>query len=246
MSGPGGWIMDIARPAQRGLRRVFSHRVDRYLGVNTAEEQTADLAGYHHIDARFAIRPFGWTSCWRVLRQLRPSGSDIFLDIGCGAGRMVCAAARAGFQSAIGIEIEPEMVAIARQNLRRLREPHAPAVILEADAAQYAIPDEVGVIFLYNPFGGALLDQVIANIVASVARRPRRVVIAYANPVEHERIATGYGLRSSGRMHLAWRPGADWRRTQAVQFYEVEIPGPKQRSVDTRSDPLPVGRLSQD
>ena len=223
MSSPGGLVMSIARPAQRRLRQTFSRRVDRYLNGDAVEEEMADLAGYYSPETRFAVRPFGWTSCWRVLKRLRSPDSDVFLDIGCGAGRMVCTAAREGYQSVIGVEIAPEMAEIARRNATRLRGPHAHCTIVEADASQYMIPDDVTAIFLYNPFGGALLDQVIANIVASARRVPRRVVIAYANPTEHERIASGHGLRSIRRMHLAWRPGADWRRTQATQFYEVDL-----------------------
>lgn len=247
MSLPGGWVMSVARPTQRRLRQAYSRRVDRYLGVDTVEEETADLAGYHAPEKRFAVRPFGWTSCWRVLDRLRPSGSDIFLDIGCGAGRMVCAAARAGYRSVIGVEITPEMAAIARRNVAVLRGPHAPCAIVEADASQYTIPDDVSAVFLYNPFGGALLDKVISNIVASVQRVPRRVVVAYANPIEHERVAFDHGLRSTRRMHLAWRPGADWRRTQAIHFYEVDLDRTSGRQqANTRSGALPVGSLGKD
>jgi hypothetical protein len=61
--------------------------------------------------------------------------------------------------------------------------------------------------------------------------------VAYANPIEHEHIVQSSHLHATARLQLAWRPGWDWNRTQAVQFYEVR---PAESSVG------PASQLSAD
>ena len=46
--------------------------------------------------------------------------------------------------------------------------------------------------------------------------------IVYANPREHDLIASMERFREAGRLWTSWRPGTEWRRTQMVRFYEVQ------------------------
>ena len=209
----------FARNAQRRLRRSFSAAVDRHLQVTTVEE---DVGRILHMDKDdwLTLRPLGWLACWLVLHRLgQEAKRGTFVDIGCGVGRMVCAAARHGYRRTVGIEILPELAAIAQDNIGRLREPHGPCEIVSADATTWPIPDDTTVIFLYNPFAGEAMDSLLRQLRDSIARAPRQVTIAYANPVEHDRIGAAYGLTPTSRMHFSWRPTTAWRRTQAVQLY---------------------------
>lgn len=211
----------FVRPIQLRTRRTLSAIVDRYLGITTTDEDVANRFGYEIGAFRRKSRALGWTSCFRILRQLPSSPDDVFLDLGCGAGRMTCTAARQRYARVIGIDIAPEFATLARENVATLRRPHARCEIVQADAATYTVPDDVTVIFLYNPFQGAILESALGRVIESYDRRPREIVVAYANPVEHERVSAGSRLRPLHRLQLAWRPTEEWRRTQAVQLYEV-------------------------
>jgi len=75
---------------------------------------------------------------------------------------------------------------------------------------QYQIPDDVTVVYMYNPFRGSTFDAVIAKLITSVEQRPRTVRLIYLNPKEHDRLmATGrFRLeRTAGRLRLS-RDGA--------------------------------------
>jgi precorrin-6B methylase 2 len=215
----------FVRPAQLGLRRRFSGLVDNCLGVVTTDELVANHLGYDVNTFRLTWRAWGWTSCWRVLRWLPHGKRDVLLDIGCGAGRITCAAALLGYKRVIGIDIAPDFAALARRNLGRLRFARAHSEIVQADATSYRVPDDITVVFLYNPFGGDVLDAALERVFESFDRAPRDIVVAYANPKEHARISQSPRLHDIGRKHVSWRPDPEWLRTQAVQFYKVVAAG---------------------
>ena len=151
-----------------------------------------------HTAAYIDLREFGITdpSCHlyngtnyrrfpEMLRQIeiRP-GEDVFLDFGSGMGRVVIMAARYPFRKVIGVEVVPELDQIARENVRRSLT-HLRCQDIElclTDARTYAIPPEVSVIYLWNPFGPDILDRVLENIHQSVRTSPREVRILYFTP----------------------------------------------------------------
>lgn len=94
------------------------------------------------------------------------------------------AASEYPFGRAIGVELVPELARFARANLAagrdRLRA--GEVTVVTADAADYEIPDEVTVLYMFSPFGGQVFATVIGNVVASLERRPRALVLIYAHP----------------------------------------------------------------
>jgi predicted RNA methylase len=122
----------------------------------------------------------------------------------------------------IGIEIDERLCALAERNARRLRRHAIRPEIVCADAAKYRVPDDVTVVFLYNPFSGEVLKTALTRVLESFDRAPRRLRLAYGNPREHELIVSMRRFRTADRIWLSWRPEAEWHRTKVVQFYEVE------------------------
>jgi SAM-dependent methyltransferase len=51
------------------------------------------------------------------LAKIRPG--DVVYDLGCGDGRIVVEAARRGAKKAVGVDIDPERIAEARENVRK-------------------------------------------------------------------------------------------------------------------------------
>jgi len=60
-----------------------------------------------------------WTVVDAMLRIIRPTKDDLMYDLGCGDGRIVIAAARDYGCRAIGVEIKPSRVDLARRNAFR-------------------------------------------------------------------------------------------------------------------------------
>lgn len=108
-----------------------------------------------------------------------------FLDVGCGMGRVLAVAAAFGFEKIYGVDLSPTMVADAEAQTA-LQQPHHPNIVFaieEANAAHYNVPNDVGVIFLFNPFDHTVMEPFVARLKNQLISKPRPLKILYANPV---------------------------------------------------------------
>ena len=132
--------------------------------------------------------PVGQAEALLDASPLKPERAT-FVDLGAGMGRVVLLAARRPFRAVIGVEISPALVEIARENLAHVRDPQRVArdvKIVRADARGYRFPRGDLVVFLYNPFRGPVLDDVLVNLRAAGERR--EIVLLYHTPVERTTI----------------------------------------------------------
>ena len=115
-----------------------------------------------------------------MLRILKPEPQDVFCDIGCGMGRILCVAARTPVKKCLGVELLEPLCQIAQQNGTRLRGRKASIQIVCRDAATADL-SEGTIYFLFNPFGPETLRDTLENIRGSLSRNPRAIRIAYYN-----------------------------------------------------------------
>src|SRR5262249_20308841 len=83
---------------------------------------------------------------WKVLRGSRLPAEGAFLDLGCGKGRTLILAAEYGYRRVLGVEFSSLLCDIAQSNLQRYAERSrrgAELQVVNADAAEYPIPDDV-------------------------------------------------------------------------------------------------------
>jgi SAM-dependent methyltransferase len=173
-------------------------------------------------NSSFAVRPCAWLTLWRVFRHLRITADDVILDVGSGVGRAVLVASLFPFRRIIGLEISEPMHQQAGANLASFRQGHhSPIELVLGDATTYELPDDVTVIFMYNPFAGQVFRLWLTRLIASLDRKPRRVRLGYVNPVEHD------CLMSTGRCNFVGqfrglRPTREWARTVSTHFYDLD------------------------
>ncbi len=185
---------------------------ERRLGTETDEWVELTELGLPSKE-RLRYQPSAWWTLPRVLRRSEVSPADVFIDFGCGKGRMVLEAALLyRFARVVGVELSPDLSAIARGNVarnrRRLKTPRVEIAV--SDVLEYPIPDDVTIAFLANPFTGSIFGHVITELLASVDRSPRRLRIVYCVPVEEgillqtgriRRVASARSLWSRRRVH---------------------------------------------
>lgn len=179
--------------ALRGARRALDvSLIERARGVPREAAGTIwlDQLGYAG-EHRKSYAP----SPWRVLERMLPVDevdlADVFLDFGCGIGRIVLQAAeRYPFETVLGVELVPQLADSARalltRNQHRLR--CRQWQIATADALDYPIPDDVTVAYFYDPFTGPVFDAVLSRLETSLERNPRRLRFLYLTPTEASRI----------------------------------------------------------
>ena len=178
----------------RPLRLWRERRLDRRLHLDTRADGEAlkmfpggTATSVYNDGVGYAPTPLNHLQ--NLLLQL-PIGdpSDFaFVDLGCGKGRTLFVAAQHGFRPVIGVELNPRLAEIARSNVRAFAEA-APSQqcavgVFCGDAVTYEFPPTPTVVFLFNPFGADTLRGVLANLERSLARVPRRVLVAYFNAV---------------------------------------------------------------
>jgi len=213
------WL--LARWLYRRARALGSQAVDAALGVRTTIDPPRGPADDY--DPRVSM-PTGWLTLYRVFRRLDVGPDDVVVDIGSGTGRALLIASRFPFRRVIGVEREEAAYRQAEANLARCRlRPRAPVELVRSDVLDYRLPDDVTVVFLYNPFVGRPFHHVVEALLASVDRVPRRVRVAYVNPKEQAHLAATGRFRLAARLR-GLRPGRDWARSLATHIYEVEPP----------------------
>lgn len=110
----------------------------------------------------------------RVVDHAPVGGHDVFVDIGSGVGRAAAFVHLLTGASAIGLEIQPRLVVSARALSARLLASRIPSI--EGDATKLAGFITVGtVFFLYCPFSGERLEQVLAGLEPIARTRTIRV-----------------------------------------------------------------------
>ena len=111
-----------------------------------------------------------------------PLEGATFVDLGCGKGRTLFVAARRPFARVLGVEVNPGLARVARENLARIGMDGlacADVEIAEADVIAFAPPPGDLVVYLYNPFDEVILRPIVERL-ANVT--DARVAIVYYAP----------------------------------------------------------------
>ena len=110
--------------------------------------------------------------------------NKVFLDIGSGKGRALVLAAEAGFKKVIGVEYASELNDMAHVNIEKVRArfPNTEFVLNEGDALTYDIPEEVDVIYLFNPFDEEAVRGLLKKV-KPVFDSSRPAHLVYVHPI---------------------------------------------------------------
>jgi SAM-dependent methyltransferase len=109
-----------------------------------------------------------------------------FVDLGSGKGRTLLMASEYPFLRIVGVELLPALHQIAQENLARYKSESQKCFALEAvcgDAANFSLPAEPLVLYLFNPLPESGLRRVMANLDSSLRAHPRAVYVLYHNPL---------------------------------------------------------------
>jgi len=121
-------------------------------------------------------------ACLRWLERRVFPGARV-LDYGCGSGILTIAAVKLGAGEAVGVDIDPEALAAARENAALNR---APARFLDAHAPLDFSADLVVANILANPL------EVLAPLLAGHCRSGGRIALAGLLEAQGERVARAY------------------------------------------------------
>jgi len=120
----------------------------------------------------------------KIMAHFKISPDDAIVDFGCGKGGILINLSKYPFAKIAGVEIDPELAEIARENIRKLRIRNVEIVC--CDAADFNRLNEFNYLYFFDPFPAVVMRDVIRNIEKSIAEKPRKVTIIYLNPSCHD------------------------------------------------------------
>lgn len=126
----------------------------------------------------------------RELHPVAPIERTVFLDIGAGKGRAMFLASEYPFLRVEGIELNPTLASIARNNIAIWGESQqstmlSPLEFHEADATRSPLPHEPILAHLFHPFEDLLLRRFLRHVETELTVHPRPFDLFYVN-AEHE------------------------------------------------------------
>jgi len=115
--------------------------------------------------------------------------NNVFIDYGCGKGRALFCAEYNGFNKLVGVELDKELVAEAKENLRSYskKRPESSFDLVCINALDYKIPNEASVFYFFNPFSESILKKVTEAILESYKTNKRKILVIYLNP-QHKNV----------------------------------------------------------
>ena len=191
--GKGAW--EVARdclPSRRRLRYGdldfdWDYRVDTTwsnIPLRTRIREVLAGRGYQPSDP----------STFHEIMSCLPIGfyQFTFVDLGSGKGRALLMASDYPFRRIVGVELLPELHAIAQANIRKYTSERQQCRKFElhcADARDFQLPPQPLVIFVFESFPEDILRDVIARIERALSKAPRKIFLVYQNPVSEAVIA---------------------------------------------------------
>jgi hypothetical protein len=188
----------------------------------------------------------------RMLSLAQTNGEDLVMDLGSGDGRIVIAAAKTYGAHGVGVELDPDLVAAARVNARRVGVEQLTRFV-NADVLKTDLSGASVVTAYLLPW---LMDALQPKFLAELAPGTRIVSHAFPmsgwEPDETEsirltgayegRTATIYYWVVPAQARGSWRavrPEGDWRLEIGQNFQQIDVRG----AIDDKPFRAPNARL---
>jgi SAM-dependent methyltransferase len=138
----------------------------------------------------------------KIISNFNITSDDAIVDFGCGKGGILISLAKYPFSKITGVEISPELVAIAKNNIKKLNIKNVE--IACCDAAEFKQLNEYNYFYFFDPFPCGVMEEVVKNIEKSIIDRPRKTTIIYLNPYCHDLIESSvFFSKTTELLHFA-------------------------------------------
>lgn len=120
------------------------------------------------------------------LGQTGLKNKDVSLiDIGCGEGRILNFGMLLNFKEVFGIELDETAYKKAIENCEKMKSKgYTTAFHIEhMDAALYDLPQNINVVYLFNPFREKTMESIVEKVVAQVNKFKTPIYVIYCVPV---------------------------------------------------------------
>lgn len=207
-------------------KRLLTKAFDAAYGISTIESRSwygqfrdtsffGDSQGTGQID---------YLNLILLRRSLQLRSTDVFFDIGCGSGRLVCVMARKPLAKVVGIEYLEPLSRAAQRNAIKLRGRKSEIQIIRGDAAKADLTE--GTVYcMFNPFGPSTMKAVLESIRQSLNLAPRSIKILYYHPVLSDILDRAEWLQRRESIVFLGEYSATIWQSSVTQFRNPEAQG---------------------
>lgn len=164
---------------------IKDHNYENKFGIETSE-----LYYYKDDISEFrdgqAYHPTAYYLLEKMIANMEFHCDDVFVDLGCGKGRVVLFLALQNLKKVIGIELHKDLANAAKSNMTKMKSKlNTPVEIINKDATNFNL-ENCTIFFLNNPFGYKTMEKIIGNINKSLLTNPRKIKILYRHPYSQD------------------------------------------------------------
>lgn len=174
--------MDGGRPKfNYMIKRSRDYAVDWYYHVKTTKPVKLKE---HDNKINYMYEPLPYKELDNLFRKYPFTKEDVFIDIGCGKGRVLLEASLHGCLNIYGIDISKELIACAENNLKKYQKKKAEMQyqLLCMNAKDFTFLSDINKVFIYNPFHIKILIRVLKALAHSIEENPREVMLFLGGP----------------------------------------------------------------
>jgi SAM-dependent methyltransferase len=122
---------------------------------------------------------------WQLSNPAHAIEEYTFIDFGCGKGRAALLASELCFHEVVGVELNPNLAAIAQANVElwiAAGKAKCPIGIACGDALDLEWPNGPCLVYLYNPFGEQVMRRLAQKMKTHFSGRPGDLEVIYQKP----------------------------------------------------------------
>jgi cyclopropane fatty-acyl-phospholipid synthase-like methyltransferase len=163
-------ILDMGVKMKRIINKISSIYWEYYFGVSTRGvcHSSADKFGATWYSTQ------SYRSIYKILDRVKMSPEDVFVDVGCGLGRVLCCASRYKLKNVIGIEYDRDLANNALANVQKVMKNKrcGPIEVINKSAQEYDY-ENVSIAYLFNPFGHETMKLFLDKLTSAWCNRKK-------------------------------------------------------------------------
>lgn len=169
--------MELNILRQMSVGDISDNDWDKRLGIDTGDEDYIMPDRQMDSDDMLYL-PTPYIRLAQLFMFLKKEGlinsKEVFVDIGCGKGRILLMAILAGLKHVVGVDVDGNVLNVANKNLNKFMSQIDSSTLFEGDILSYKPTNET-IFYLYFPFSHDKARALLNNIKDSLIENPRKI-----------------------------------------------------------------------
>ena len=119
---------------------IREHYIEKKLGIDTAKTYSVQKEFSAYKDSE-DYAPTKYPELQTMMDYLKLNKDDVFVDFGCGKGRVIFLAAIQKLKKVVGVELNQALIDVTKKNLKNIKFNNTPIELFQGDAVNFDVKD---------------------------------------------------------------------------------------------------------